>query len=119
MKKTAAITLILVCLMVLGLVCVRPVKAQYQGDIVINSDGRVSPPTAPMQQTGNTYVLTNDMNGSITVQRNNTVLNGNGHTLISGGLMGWSRLILCHQHKSFAKCNCEKLYNNVLARLLL
>lgn len=88
MKKTAVAALILVCLIALGVVCVRPVRAQYQGDITINADGSVSPSSAPIQQTGNTYVLTSNINGSITVQRNNTVLDGNGHTLISGGLMG-------------------------------
>jgi parallel beta-helix repeat protein len=79
MKKTIVLALILVCLMVLGLVCIRPVKAQTQNDITINSDGTVSPSTAPIQQKGNIYTLTSDTAGSITVFRNNTILDGNGH----------------------------------------
>ena len=77
--------------MVLGVVCIRPVKAQFtqsQSNITINTDGSVTPSTAPIQQTGNVYTLTNDEVTSvesvcITVQRSNMVLNGNGHTLSS------------------------------------
>jgi parallel beta-helix repeat protein len=75
--------LILICLMASGTVCVRPIKAQSQGDITINADGSVNPSTAPVQQAGNTYTLTSDAHGSITVGRNNTVLDGNGY-LVSG-----------------------------------
>ena len=77
--------------MVLGVVCIRPVKAQFtqsQGDIAINTDGSVTPSTAPIQQTGNVYTLISDEVTSvqgicITVQRSNMVLDGNGHTLSS------------------------------------
>jgi parallel beta-helix repeat protein len=81
MKKAVVLALILISLMALGMVCVRPVKAQTQNDITINSDGTVSPSTAPIQQTGNVYTLTSNMDGSIAVGRNNTVFDGNGHTL--------------------------------------
>jgi parallel beta-helix repeat protein len=87
MKETVVATLILVCLMALGVVCVMPVKAQpYQGGITINADGSVSPSTALIQRTGDTYTLTGNLNitasnigGDIIVQRNNTVLDGNRH----------------------------------------
>jgi parallel beta-helix repeat protein len=82
MKKTVVLALILVCLMALGVVCIRPVKAQYQGDITINVDGSVSPSTAPIQHTGNIYVLTSNVNGSISVSRNNAVFDGQGYTLV-------------------------------------
>jgi parallel beta-helix repeat protein len=80
MKETVA-ALILVCLMALGVVCVMPVKAQYEGRITIWADGSVSPSTAPIQQAGDTYILTSDVKGRIVVGRNDTVLDGNGHTL--------------------------------------
>jgi parallel beta-helix repeat protein len=85
MKKTAVLTLIFICLMALGMVCNRPVKAQYQGGITINADGSVTPSTAPVQQVGSIYTLTSDVTGSITVNGNNMVLDGNGHTIIYGG----------------------------------
>jgi len=85
MKKTVVPTLFLVFLLTLSVICVRPVKAQYQGDIAINADGSVSPSTAPIQQTGSIYSLTSNVIGSITVETNNTVLDGNEYTL-SGGL---------------------------------
>jgi parallel beta-helix repeat protein len=85
MKETAA-ALIMVCLMALGVVCVMPVNAQpYQGGITISADGSVSPSTAPIQQTGDTYTVTGNLNntasnigGDIIVQRNNSVIEGNG-----------------------------------------
>jgi parallel beta-helix repeat protein len=84
MKETAA-ALILACLMVLGVVCVLPVNAQpYQGGITISADGSVTSSTAPIQQEGDTYTLTSDVEGSIAVGRNDTVLDGNGHTITGG-----------------------------------
>lgn len=83
MKKTTLLALILICLIVLGVVCFRPVKAQYQGDITINADGSVTPSTAPIQRTGNLYVLTSNVDGSISVEGNNLILDGNGHALSS------------------------------------
>jgi parallel beta-helix repeat protein len=68
-------------LLVSSLGFINHVNAQYQGDITINSDGTVTPSEAPIAQTGNTYTLTSDINGSITLNTNNIVLNGNGHTL--------------------------------------
>jgi parallel beta-helix repeat protein len=84
MKETAA-ALTLACLMTLSVVCVMPVNAQpYQGGITINADGSVTPSPAPIQQEGDTYTLTSDVEGSIAVGRNDTVLDGNGHTITGG-----------------------------------
>ncbi len=57
--------------------------APSENDITINADGSVSPSYSPIQQTGNVYTLTSDVQGHITVNRNNTILNGDGHTLSS------------------------------------
>jgi parallel beta-helix repeat protein len=82
MKETAVIALILISLMTLGVVCVQPIKAEYQGDITINADGSISPSTAPIQQDGDMYILTGDLIGSrITVMRSNMTLDGDGHTI--------------------------------------
>jgi len=55
--------------------------------ITINADGSVTPSTAPIQQASNIYKLTGDVVESITVNRNDVVLDGNGHS-ITGGEFG-------------------------------
>ena len=91
MKETAA-ALIFMCLMALNLVCVLPVKARYQGDITINADGSVTPSSAPIQRKGDTYTLTSDVEGSIVVKRNNTVLDGNEHIVAEISLIHMSNV---------------------------
>jgi parallel beta-helix repeat protein len=49
--------------------------------IHIRSDGSIDPSTTPIQQVGNTYILTANINSTIEVQRSNIVLDGNGYTL--------------------------------------
>jgi len=61
-----------------------PVKAQFQGNITINADGSISPSNAPIEQKGNIYSLTSSIAGRITVNKNDLVLDGNGHTLTYG-----------------------------------
>ncbi len=53
----------------------------YLGDITINADGTVSPPSAPIQKSGDTYILASDVDGSITVEKSNILFNGNGFTV--------------------------------------
>jgi YVTN family beta-propeller protein/parallel beta-helix repeat protein len=53
----------------------------YLGDITINADGTVSPPSAPIQKSSDTYILASDVDGSITVEKSNMIFNGNGHTV--------------------------------------
>lgn len=84
MRKTVVVTLILIGLLTSGVVGIKPIKAQYQGNITINADGTISPSTVPIQQTGNIYTLTNEMDGDITVEANNIVLDGKGHILLGG-----------------------------------
>jgi len=71
--------------MALGIVCNRPVKAQYQGGITINADGSVTPSTAPIHQKGNVYTLTGNLNGSVIVEKDNIVFDGAGFTLQGSG----------------------------------
>ena len=84
MKKVVA-ALIFLCLTSLSAVCVSTVNAQYQGNVTINADGSITPSTAPIQQTSNIYTFTSDVNGNITVNKSNTILEGNGHTISGGG----------------------------------
>jgi parallel beta-helix repeat protein len=57
---------------------------QYEGIITIRYDGSIDPPFAPIISYDHfTYVLTSDTTCSIVVERNDIVLNGNGHALFS------------------------------------
>jgi hypothetical protein len=92
MRKAAVVILILIGLMTLGMVCVQPIEAEYQGNIAIGADGNVTPSTAPIQQTGDTYTLTSDVSGYISIKRNNTALYGNGCWVY-----GYNSTILCRK----------------------
>jgi|WetSurMetagenome_2_1015567.scaffolds.fasta_scaffold09227_5 parallel beta-helix repeat protein len=61
--------------------------------IYIRNNGSIDPPTAPLQQTGNFYILTGDIiNYPFYVECNNIVIDGAGHTFKSAHL--WQGLIL-------------------------
>jgi parallel beta-helix repeat protein len=50
--------------------------------IYINSDGSVEPSTVPIQRAGNVYTFMSDLtNSTITVQRDNIVIDGRGFTI--------------------------------------
>jgi parallel beta-helix repeat protein len=61
--------------------------------IYIRNNGYIDPPTAPLQQMGDFYILTGDIiNYPVYVERNNIVLDGAGHTFKSAHL--WQGIIL-------------------------
>jgi parallel beta-helix repeat protein len=82
MKKVAALVLILLCLTTLDVVCIRTVKAEWGSGVIIDADGSVVPPLAPVSRTGNTYLFTSDMSGGISIYRSNAVFDGEGHHLL-------------------------------------
>jgi hypothetical protein len=49
--------------------------------VIILPDGSVSPQTAPIQQNGNTYTFTGNLNAALKIQKSNIVLDGAGYTL--------------------------------------
>jgi len=52
------------------------------GTVYIRPDGSVDPPSAPISTADNiTYTLTDNINGSIVVERDNIVLDGAGYTV--------------------------------------
>jgi hypothetical protein len=80
MMISLALALIIVC-------CVQNqiVEALPTSPIYIQPDGSVDPSTASIQQFGNIYKFTANINGtSIVVLKNNIVLDGQGFTLNSG-----------------------------------
>jgi len=52
------------------------------GQVTLNADGSITPPTAPIWTPDNvTYYVTDDIDGYIQIRRSNIVLDGNGTTL--------------------------------------
>jgi parallel beta-helix repeat protein len=77
-----SLALLLVITFIISLVILLPsIKAQFQGDITINVDGSIDPSAAPIQQKDRIYTLTNDIAGTLTVNKNHSVLDGNGYRL--------------------------------------
>jgi parallel beta-helix repeat protein len=60
----------------------------FHGDITINEDGSVSPPDAPVSRTGNTYVLTDNIQGSIVVGKDYITVDGQDHAIQGPGNNG-------------------------------
>lgn len=64
---------------------IQPVEAENE-IIYIRADGNVDPPTAPIYTDDNvTYIIVENINGSIDVERDNIVVDGAGHTLQGPG----------------------------------
>ena len=53
--------------------------------ITIYPDGSISNPKAPIARDGNHYTLTDDIAGSLRVQKDNIVINGQGHSIFGNG----------------------------------
>jgi parallel beta-helix repeat protein len=80
---------LIVALLFLGLFVlaftVQSAKAEF-GTIYIEPDGRIYPSTAPIKNVGNvTYTLTDNINESILVLRNNIILDGAGYAVQGTG----------------------------------
>ncbi|MGA2682327.1 MAG: NosD domain-containing protein [Candidatus Bathyarchaeia archaeon] len=63
-------------------ILVKPVSSQATlSTITILRDGSISPATAAIQRSGNTYTFTDDIYAAINVLRSNIILDGAGYTL--------------------------------------
>ncbi len=49
--------------------------------IIIHPDGNISPPNVPIEQNGNVYTFTDNIYGTIKIQKSDIILNGAGYTL--------------------------------------
>jgi hypothetical protein len=86
-KASVVIALALLILSASGLLLVdlanaNPVATILYPQISINSDGSITPPTAPINRTGNIYTLTENLLEQIVViHRNDIVFDGAGHII--------------------------------------
>ena len=70
-------TLLLVGMLTLAF-NIRTVKSDWGGIVTIRADGSVDPSTAPIDTCDNvTYILTDNINGSVIVERSNIIIDGN------------------------------------------
>jgi len=84
MKKTFLLFVILLLFStVLVADFVSPVAAESM--IYIRADGSVDPSTVPIERDGNVYTFTDDVHGSIIVEKDNAVIDGAGFTLQGTG----------------------------------
>lgn len=78
----------------------RVYPASGEGEIHICSDGSVDPPTAAIfTADGINYLLLDDINNSIVIERDNIILDGEGHTIQgtgSGGTQGITLVNRCN-----------------------
>ena len=91
--KNSTVSKIMLLLLLSGLMVfafefnVKPAKA-WTGTVYIRADGRIDPSQAPIFTSDNvTYILTDNIYGSIVVERNNITINGNNYVL-QGQLSG-------------------------------
>jgi len=88
--KLKAVSGIMLMLLLIGMLIltfnIQPVKAS--GTIYIRPDGSIEPSTAPIHREGDLYTLTDNINDSLVIQRNNTVVDGAGYTLQGTGASG-------------------------------
>jgi parallel beta-helix repeat protein len=54
----------------------------HNSHIFIQSDGSIEPSSAPIEKSGNVYRFTTDVFSGIAIQRNDIVLDGNGHKVL-------------------------------------
>jgi parallel beta-helix repeat protein len=60
-------------------------RAKAEGTVYIRPDGTVDPPSAPIHRDGDLYTFTDNINGSVVVERNSIVVDGTGHALKGDG----------------------------------
>lgn len=75
--------LILCFVFLLGMVSIFKIGRADVASVYIRTDGSIDPPTSPISTLDNiTYTLTNDINSSLYIERDNITFDGNGHTII-------------------------------------
>src|SRR4030065_968202 len=58
----------------------------FSGSVFIRSDGNIDPPPAPIQCSGETYLLLGSFVGNVTIQKDNVVIDGAGYEIESTGI---------------------------------
>jgi parallel beta-helix repeat protein len=83
-KKAILLGIMVFVSIVFGFLTFRVYEAEASGTIYIRSDGLVFPSTAPIHREGDMYTLTDNINDSIVIQRNDVVVDGAGICTLKG-----------------------------------
>jgi len=83
-KKAILLGIMVFVSIVFGFLTFRVYEAEASGTIYIRFDGHVFPSTAPIQHEGNIYTLTDNINDSIVIERNDVVVDGAGIYTLKG-----------------------------------
>lgn len=92
MKKTVAIVVISIILIstIITINSTSSVYAQTTVSLTIKPDGSITPSTDLIKNQANHYVLTDDIYGTLVIQKDNIVLDGAGHKLDREGRGGFA-----------------------------
>jgi len=118
MRKQTACLVFLVLLLVsspLPVVNIQPVKA-WNGTIYIHADGNIDPSTAPIQQNGDVYTLTDNIisdGDGILIEKSNIEIDGNGHT-IQGSYGGSGVSLTSVNDVTIRNINVQDFYYGIL-----
>jgi parallel beta-helix repeat protein len=85
MKKTVVVAILALATILFSFAAIHPAYPASSGTIFIKPNGSVSPSNAPIQRSGQTYILTGNINRPIVVETNNIVVDGSGFTLQGSG----------------------------------
>jgi len=103
MQKRTASSIASIFLLSSLLVCFFNIlPARAAGIIYIRADGSIDPPSAPIQQSGNTYTFTGDIYDRIVVERSGITIDGANHTVQGDGtsdgilLSGLTTVTVCN-----------------------
>jgi hypothetical protein len=84
-KRKISITFLVLGLLLPCTLQASSVDAQSALSICIQQDGTITPSTAPIQQIGDKYQLTADINNPLSIEKNNIMLDGQGFTIQGSG----------------------------------
>lgn len=56
-------------------------SVQWVGNVIINPDGSLSAPSAPISYVNGQYLLTGDINGTVSIKMNYAIFNGDGYNI--------------------------------------
>jgi len=82
----STLALLILLIAVFDISALPAVQAENSGRIYIRPDGSIDPSTAPIQRNRDTYILTENIAGSIIIEKDNITIDGATHTLQGSGI---------------------------------
>jgi parallel beta-helix repeat protein len=88
MRKGLVLGLVLVLVAAMFVVVLPMNVSAAPTTVVIKSTGEVDPGDAPIKIKGDKYILTDDIEGNIVIEKSGIILDGAGHTIYGSSTMG-------------------------------